>query len=395
MKPRADVRGRVADSHRIARGAFASALAFAALAAAWTVRVLIAGGSWWGPLHAFLAGTVLLAVSGASQLFTITWSSTVPPASRTVLTQRWLLIVGVGAVLLGVGFSLPGLVWLGGAATVAGLALLAWLIATAVRKSLLRRFDLSARFYLTGFAAGVLGVTLGTLMGAGAGGGSFPNLRLVHAHLNLVGLVGLTIVGTIPTLLPTTAYSRAVSGREAVVAWWIALAGTVCIASGLGLPQMVGVGIIGIAAAATLILTGILARLRTEGRRKLTFLQVATGTLWLIGWGFGQGVMVTRTGTMTHFSGWTGAVILAGVGQVLAGSLAYLVPVLKGSPFGANREILEARPLLPLLTLNAAAISTGLRLEVAAVLLGGLWAADFGFRLARVALSKAPAVPDL
>lgn len=326
MRPRVHGRGRVADSHRIARAAFASALAFAVLAVVWSVRVLIAGGSWWGPLHSFLAGTVLLAISGASQMFTITWSSTIPPTRITALAQRWLLIVGVGAVLVGVSLALPALVWLGGAATVSGLVLLAWVINAAVRKSLLRRFDLSARFYLTAFATGVLGVTLGTMMGAGRSDSTF---RLVHAHLNLVGLVGLTVIGTIPTLLPTTAYSRAVSGLEAVVAWWMALAGAAGIALGLWFPKMVGAGTIAIAIAGTLILIGILGRLRTEGRRKLTFLQVAIGTLWLVGWGFGDGLTVMRTGAMTPFSGWTTAVILAGVSQVLAGSLAYLVPVLR------------------------------------------------------------------
>jgi hypothetical protein len=66
------------------------------------------------------------------------------------------------------------------------------------------------------------------------------------------------------------------------------------------------------------------------------------------------------SGTMTHFSGWTGVVVLAGGGQVLAGSLAYLVPVLRGHPFVTNREIMETRPWLPLVTLNAAGLGLGL-----------------------------------
>jgi hypothetical protein len=87
---------------------------------------------------------------------------------------------------------------------------------------------------------------------------------------------------------------------------------------------------------------------------------------------------------MTHFSGWTGAVVLAGVGQVLAGSFAYLVPVLRGHPFVTNRQIMEARPWLPLVTLNAAGLCLGFGSFTPAVILSSLWAADLGIRLMRV-----------
>lgn len=265
------------ESHHIARAAFLAAFAFALVAVGWSIYVLAVGGSWWGPLHAFLAGTVLLAISGASRMFTITWSSTTPPPRAGVLTQRWLTIVGVAAVLVGVAFGMTPLVWFGGASAVAGVALLGEIIYSAIRKSLLRRFDLSARFYLVAFTAGVIGISLSTFMGAGSELGTSPSIRLVHAHLNLVGLVGLTIIGTIPTLLPTTAYSRAVSGREALAAWWMCLAGTVSIALGLFVPELVGAGVLLVALAAALILGGILWRLWEKGRHKLTFLQSRRG----------------------------------------------------------------------------------------------------------------------
>lgn len=150
-------RGRVVESRHIARTAFLAALAFALVAVGWSIYVLAAGGSWWGPLHAFLAGTILLDISGASQMFTITWSSTTPPPRAWVLTQRWLIIVGVAAVLVAVTFDMSSLVWLGGASAVAGFALLGEIIYAAIHKSLLRRFDVYARFYLAAFAAGVIG----------------------------------------------------------------------------------------------------------------------------------------------------------------------------------------------------------------------------------------------
>lgn len=384
MTPGEQRAGRVVASHQIARAAFLAALAFALVAVGWSLYVLIAGGSWWGPLHSFLAGTVLLAIAGASQMFTITWSSTVPPRGSIVLVQRWLLVIGVVMVLVGVTFDLPALVWVGGPATIAGLLVLGWVIYTAVRKSLLRRFDLSARFYLVAFSAGVVGITLGTLMGTEAIGSLFTTGRLIHVHLNLVGLVGLTIIGTIPTLLPTTAYNRAVSGKEALWAWWLAVGGAVLMAAGLWESRLVGVGTLAIAVSGSLLLVGILVRLWHKGRLKITFLQITVGTTWLIGWAIGDGLTVAAGEPMTHFSGWTGAVVLAGVGQVLAGSLAYLVPVLRGSPFERNRAAMEARPWLSMTVLNAAGLCLGFGLSVAAAVLAGVWLADFFARLGQV-----------
>jgi nitrite reductase (NO-forming) len=375
---------RVVESHQIARAAFVAAAAFGLVAVGWAIYVLMVGGSWWGPLHSFLAGTVLLAISGASQMFTITWSSTRPPSRGVASSQRWLVIAGVAAVLAGVAFSIEALIWTGGTAVVGGIALLAWTVLTSIRRSLLRRFDLSARFYITAFACGIVGVTLGTIMGTGAGAVSFETLRLAHAHLNLLGLVGLTIIGTIPTLLPTTAHSRAVSGREALWAWWLALGGSVMMTAGIWAPRAVGAGSLAVALSGALILIGIVSRLWERGRRQLPFAQISIGSAWLLGWAIVDAVSVIATGAMPHFQGWTAAAVVGGVGQVLAGSLAYLVPVLKGSPFEKNRRTMESNGWIPLLTANAGALCLGLGFAAGAGVACGLWVLDFGLRLLRV-----------
>ena len=386
-------KGRVAESHEIARAAFLAALLFALIAVVWSVVVLIRGGSWWGPLHSFLAGTVLLAISGASQMFTITWSSTRPLSRRVTSTQRWLILLGVAGVLAGVTLGLEVLTWAAGAAVAAGIIVLAAIIRSSIRHSLLRRFDLSARFYLTAFTCGILGVTLGTVMGAGGGGASYEKLRLAHAHLNLLGLVGLTIIGTIPTLLPTTAYSRAVTGVEGVWAWWLSLVGAGLMAVGIWAPRAVGAGATLIAVAGATIMVGIVARLWEKGRGKLAFLQIAIGSAWLIGWALVDGVSVLATGVMPHFDARTAAAVVSGVGQVLAGSLAYLIPVLRGSPFDANRRIMEARPWLPLILANAGGLALGLGLGVTALVACGLFVTDFLSRVVIVGLRRPVAEP--
>jgi nitrite reductase (NO-forming) len=375
-------RGRVVQSHSLARAAFAAAAVFGVTAIGWAVLIAVRGGSWWGPVHAFLAGTVLLVISGATQLFTITWAAAPAPGRSLTGTQRWLLSMGTGSVLLGVTAHVTILIWVGAGMVVASLAILGASLVGAVRRSLLRRFDLSARFYLLALGSGTVGVSVGALLGVGAFPGASPSLRLVHIHLNLVGLVGFTIIGTLPTLLATFAHHRAVSGREARAAWWMCLIAALLFGAGLGRTVLVGAGALAASAAAMTMLAGIVVRLGARGwKAGLPYWHVVTGVAWLIVWAALDASRLVRGVGLAPFDRWTAAAVTAGVGQVLLGSLAYLVPVLVGSPLAANFARMAAWPAVPLLLANA----TGLALISdlpGAFLLGMLWALDFGRRLA-------------
>lgn len=384
MRP-ANQAGRVAHSHTIARRALAGAALFAGVAVIWSIVVLARGGSWWGPLHSFLVGTVLLAISGASQMFTITWAASPAPPAWLAALQRWLVGTGTGAVLVGVSVNLEWLVWLGAAALVGGLGTLSVSIVRAVRHSLLRRFDLSARFYLTAFAAGVIGVVLGAILGSdGMAAEPYARVRLAHYHLNLVGLVGFTIIGTLPTFLPTVAHHRAVSGREAIVGWWLCVAAGIAFLSGLFAPQaVVGLGSALAALAAALVLSGVVARLWRIGRGKLAFLQITAGVVWLISWAVTDAFALLVDNGLAPFSVGTAAVVVTGIGQVLLGSLAYLTAVLLGPPLGRRMEVFEERWVLPLVAANAGGIALVSGWPVPALIGFFVWLADFAWRLLR------------
>jgi nitrite reductase (NO-forming) len=379
----ADRTGRVVGSHVIARRSLAAAGLFALIALVWAIVVLTRGGSWWGPIHAFLAGTVLLAISGASQMFTVTWAAAPAPPEWLARLQLGLVVTGVISVLIGVPSGIDWLVWVGAVMVFGGLALLALSIVRAVRRSLLRRFDLSARFYLTAFAAGAFGVLLGGVLASGAGGDA-STLRLVHYHLNLVGLVGFTIIGTLPTFLPTVAHHPAVSGREAIVAWWLCVLAGVLFLTGLALPaQVVGAGSVIVALAGAMVLAGIVWRLWQRGRSKTAFLQITAGVIWLIVWALVDGTTLVSGSTTAPFGPLTGAVVVAGVGQVLLGSLAYLLPVLLGPPLSERMSTFSRRPAVPLVAANLAGISLLAGMPVVAALAVSIWLADFAWRLIR------------
>lgn len=379
-------RRRVAESHQVAGAAFRLAGGFASVAAVWALWTLLGGGSWWGPLHAFLAGTVLLAISGATQLFTVTWAAAPAPPAVTAAVQRLTLAGGAGVVLAGMATGVGWVVAVGAVAVTVGLVTLAGALMAAVRSSLLRRFDLSARFYLLAVAAGVVGVTLGGLMAAGFAGEWYGRMRLVHSHLNLVGLVGLTITGTIPTFLPTLAHHRAVSGSEARLGWWLSAAAAASIGAGLAVGEWaVGVGTMMAGLALAVILAGILVRLGKRGLRAgLGYLQVAAGCGWLAAWAVVDGLRLLAGSPSAPFAPWTAAVVTAGIGQVLLGALAYLLPVLAGPAprLGRNLERTHRHAWIPLLLANLAGLAFAVASLGVAATATGLWAVDFVRRLA-------------
>jgi nitrite reductase (NO-forming) len=222
----------------------------------------------------------------------------------------------------------------------------------------------------------------------------FQAHRLVHSHLNLVGLVGFSIIGTIPTSLPTVAHNRAVSGREAIVGWWLCVAAAALMLMGLVAPAvLVGAGTVLTGIAGLLILVGIEIRLWSKGRRQVPFLQVSAGTAWLIVWAFVDGTRLVLGQPAIPFAAWTAAAVLAGVGQVLAGSLAYLIPVLIGTPLASNVNRMTHHPLIPLGGANLTGFALVIGWDLGAVAFGAVWVIDLAIRLFRTA-SSARHKPD-
>jgi hypothetical protein len=88
---------RIQLSHARTRTTLRLALAFIATAAL-TGAI---GTDRWLPIHLFLAGGVMLAISGVSLMSTVTWSAAPAPPDRWVAVQRWLeasAAVGVAGV---------------------------------------------------------------------------------------------------------------------------------------------------------------------------------------------------------------------------------------------------------------------------------------------------------
>ena len=153
---------------------------------------------------------------------------------------------------------------------------------------------------------------------------------------------------------------------------------------------MVGLGTVLAGVSLVVMLVGIVGRLGRRGLvGRLPYVQVVVGALWLVAWTVIDGTNLLMGVTPGSFQGWTMAAVVVGIGQVLAGSVAYLVPVLvgPGPRLGRNFDRTHRRAWLPLLAANVAGVSLVIGLAVPAVVFGGLWVADLGFRL--VSLERA------
>ncbi|MEB3023949.1 multicopper oxidase domain-containing protein [[Mycobacterium] crassicus] len=209
----------------------------------------------WLPVHALLLGAATNAIFIWSGHFTTTLCRVPDPPHWHLVAKLAVLNAGVIAALTGVAFSAEVLTGVGGA-VVAVVALVHGAELIAMKKSALSaRFDYLVGFYLAALVALLIGSAAGAAMAFGIASW-YARLWTTHVHVMLYGWIGLTVVGTLFTLWPTTirekitprSFSmarRALPTLSAglVVAvvgllagsWWLAAVGLAGYALGVGL----------------------------------------------------------------------------------------------------------------------------------------------------------------
>ena len=357
-------------------------------------RAAAVGAPRWLPLHLLLAGGVTLAISGVSLMLTVTWSAAPAPPDSWVNGQRAAVAAGAAGVALGREAQLSDAVTaVAGASYVVGLVGLAVLLVVTVRRGVERRFDVAVAAYVAAIAAGVAGVAMGVAMAVGSPSG---DVRAAHVTVNLLGLVGLVVGGTMPFFAATVGRSRmsphATAARLALWLIWqvstlvvtvvalLADAGTVA-AVGLG-GYVVGVG-------------AVLGMLPRPGRRGLRWAGPRLAALWVGGLWWAAALVATALDAADRrmvFGGrWLFVLVVAGFAQILWGSLAYLLPMLRGG----GHERLSAGFASTRSWVGFAAVNTagaGMAASLPSALTAtavAVWVLDGAWRAARVGTVRA------
>ena len=390
-----------------------------AIVIAWlglTVAVALAGDALpaprWLLIHVFLLGAVSTAILIWSEHFTVALLRARTPAQRASLTRLALLNAATVSVLAGVAIG-PWQLAAAGAGVVVGVVLWhAYALIRLLRRALPGRFGHVIGWYVSAAGALAAGGVLGGLLAAHVTHGeTHEHLHAAHAQVNLLGWVGLTVLGTLFTLWPTVLRTRMPdrTRQASRIGLWLAAPGLAMTAGGLlaGWRWAALAGLAAYAAGTVAALAPLAEAVRARRPHTGAAWTMGAGVVWFqIALVMNLAIVATRPpGEIADALDPLLPLVLAGfVAQVLLGSLLHLLPaVLGGGParFKANAALLERGWAVRLGAFNLGVPLLALPVPVPLRLLGWalvLAAAAAFVALAAIALTRSrtapkPAVP--
>ncbi len=319
----------------------------------------------WLMIHLLLLGAASHAILVWSRHFADALLHTRPrPGDRRVQSVR-LLILNVGVVLVvgGVVRDAWPLTLLGAGAVVAAVGWHGVALVLQMRRSLPSRFGATVRYYVAAAALLPLGATVGTLLARGLGDPLHDQAKVAHVALNVLGWMGLTVVGTLVTLWPTMLRTRMAEGAERAARRALPVLTTAVLATAGGalggLRAVVAVGLISYLAGLALVAVPFVRA--AAGRRPSSYptWSVLAGLVWLVAViaTLAVGVATAASWEQVHDrTSWLTPFLAAGFGaQVLLGALSYLVPMaLGGGPAAvrAGNSVLDRGGALRIVLVN-------------------------------------------
>jgi len=341
----------------------------------------------WLAIHLLLLGAATNAIITWGEHFAVALLRAPQPTRRRGAVRLAALNLGVVGVLLGVAAAVPALTVV--AAGLLGVIVL-WHVTSLVliaHRALQGRFASTVRFYVVAGVALVVGIVFGVLLATGSAGQRYEAFHAAHVHANLLGWVGLTVLGTLFTLWPTVLRTRIVEGVEGAAASCLKLTGTglLLVVTGLAADlRPVAVAGLGMYACGVAVaLRPFVATWRRKAPREPASWSLAAATCWLLVGVLADFVLLARSQDVTSYVRQLDALVpllLVGfVAQVLVGALTYLLPVLLGGGPSAVRagiaRLARAGPL------RVAMLNTGVPLLALPV---APWARILGWALVLV-----------
>jgi nitrite reductase (NO-forming) len=291
-------------------------------------------------VHLLLLGSVTNAI--------FVWSSHFADAllrrRATAGSRRWqgarmvALNVGVLAVVAGMVtaawiLTLAGSVIVGAAAAAHGIAL-----ARQARAALPSRFGATVGYYIYASFALPIGAGLGAVLARDPLEPWRGRLVVAHVALNLLGWIGLTVMGTLVTLWPTMLRTRIAEGAERVArqALPILVCSVVIAAAGAlaGLQALAAAGVAGYLGGVLWATRPLATVARAKAPSAYATWSVMAAVIWLMASLLGLFTLLVTSATWQLVTDrlWLLIIPLAAgfAAQVLLGALSFLVPVVLG-----------------------------------------------------------------
>ena len=310
---------------------------FALIAALLLHRIIPNSG--WLMVHMVTLGLITNSILIWSQHFTeALMKIKIPDEQRKVQVGR-IFTLNAGIVLLMVGMvgqlSVPGLY----ACTVIGAlvigAMVAWhgvYLMGQVRRALPSRFGVTIRFYIVAALLLPLGALLGAMVAYPSLNGTLHSqFLLAHEAVNVLGFVGITVVGTLvtfwPTMLRTKMVDRALA--HSVRALYLMCGGVALTLVGalFGLRPVAVAGLV-VYLLGLLLVAGVMVRtLRTKRPNEYPPMSVGMGFLWLIvGVAATAYLVATVPFAQLDMRAVTPIFVVGFLLQLLLGAMSYLLP---------------------------------------------------------------------
>ncbi len=318
----------------------------------------------WLMLHLLLLGALSHAILVWSRHFAEALLH-LPPAARGPQSRRLLLHNGgVVAVIVGVLSGIWPVTVIGAAAVVTAVTWHGGSLARQMRQALPGRFIATVRYYVTAACFLPVGALLGTALARDPADPWHTRMLLAHILVNLLGWVGLTVVGTLVTLWPTMLRTRIAPGAELAARRALPLlAGSVVVAATsayAGFLLGTTVGLLGYVAGLAVAGRAVLEPLSRKRPTTFSTWSVLGALLWLIGCLLTVATSLATAATPADAAdvfGWVVPFLAVGFGaQILLGALSYLLPVALGggpTPVRAATAALDRGAAMRLVVLNA------------------------------------------
>ncbi len=308
---------------------------------------------WWLAVHVLLLGAVTNAILIWSAHFTLAVLRVPAPQRRRGAALR-LAALNVGVLAVLAGGAVPATLaersqgaspatpagWVGvagaGLVFVAVGAHLHWL-RVQLRAALPSPYTVTVHYYAAASVALLTGIPVGAWMLV-VDDAARPRLVLFHAHVNLLGWVTLTVLGTVLTLWPTILRTRMSDGAVAAARTALPVAGGGLLLLSVGVLAwwpVVAVGGLGLVATAVLIVLRPAVRsARAKPPASFAAWSLAAASGWLLAALAIDATTLTRAASpaqaQDRFSDVLVPLLVGFVAQTLLGALAYLLPVALG-----------------------------------------------------------------